>query len=554
MDRADAHRGNRQPTPREAAVHPQIAAEIVQETVEECERLLLDAEATAQEIREAAAQDAAHVRREAVRSNARLLTDLEQRRPQVEVTLAGARAVAERATRLSAGVVADAERQARDLASTAEARAKEVVSEAAKKLDAAKGQNAAAEASYREADERRSEATARLGEANALMAAATLRASEADALMTAATEQAAEADRRMAEATQVRAAAEATTHAIEVRSREVEARRAEVDERFAALWAASEAATAHTTALTASSEEWAADHRATVEAEALSLVAQAWRSSEALQRELLEEVDAEAVEITWQATLDATKIRDDAETEAREMLALARRQIDDDARATAIAALLAAPIVTLPSAPTVPSAVPDLLVAGSVEPPEPPEPEEPLAPEAPEDGPKPRSRRGRSAMVLVGIVVLGAVLIRFVVGTPYTVEFDSMAPTLAEGQEVAVNKLAYDLGEPARGDVVVLELAEGTLVKRVVGLPGEVVEGRDGIVIVDGRALQEPYLATGVNTSSFPPVELRSDEIFVLGDNRAVSSDSRAFGPVRVDALVGRAEAVLWPIGELRRL
>lgn len=519
VERADAHRGDRQPTPREAAVDPQIAAEIVQETVEECERLLLDAEATAQEIREAAAQDAARVRREAVRSNARLLTDLEQRRPQVEATLAGARAVAERATRLSAGVVADAERQARDLASTAEARAKEVVSEAAKQLDAAKGQNVAAEASYREADERRSEATARLGEANALMAATTLRASEADALMAAATEQAAEADRRMAEATQVRAAAEATTHAIEVRSREVEARRAEVDERFAALWAASEAAAARTTALT--------------------------ESSEALQRELLEEADAEALEITWQATLGATRIRDDAETEAREMLALARRQIDDDARATTIAAVRAAPIVTVPSAPTVPSAILDLLVAGSVE---------PLEPEALEDGPKPRSRRGRSAMVLVGVVVVGAVLIRFVVGTPYTVESDSMAPALADGQEVAVNKLAYDLGEPARGDVVVLELDGGTLVNRVVGLPGEVVEGRDGIVIVDGRALQEPYLVTAVDTSSFPPVELRSDEIFVLGDNRVVASDSRAFGPVRVDAVVGRAEAVLWPIGELRRL
>ena len=133
-----------------------------------------------------------------------------------------------------------------------------------------------------------------------------------------------------------------------------------------------------------------------------------------------------------------------------------------------------------------------------------------------------------------------------------------MVPVLIDGERVVVNKFLYDLRAPGRGDVVVIDPAvdrpDDALVKRAVGLPGESIEGRDGTVLVNGRALSEPYLEADVVTSEFAPIELRADELFVLGDNREVSSDSRAFGPVMTDEVVGRAEAVVWPPSDLRRL
>jgi signal peptidase I len=86
-----------------------------------------------------------------------------------------------------------------------------------------------------------------------------------------------------------------------------------------------------------------------------------------------------------------------------------------------------------------------------------------------------------------------------------------------------------------------------TLVKRVVALPGEVVEGREGRVFVDGRELREPYLAREEVTSAFGPERVPQDHLWVLGDSRRNSVDSRTFGPVPVDDLEGRAVLRVWP-------
>ena len=132
-----------------------------------------------------------------------------------------------------------------------------------------------------------------------------------------------------------------------------------------------------------------------------------------------------------------------------------------------------------------------------------------------------------------------------------------MSPQLIDGERVLVNKVVYDLRAPHRGDVVVIEPGadrDDTVVKRVVGLPGETIAATDGEVLVNGRPLSEPYLGSDVATSSFEPIELHADEVFVLGDNRDASADSREFGPVRLEELVGRAEAVVWPPGDLRRI
>ena len=552
-----------------------MAAEIVQETVEECERLLLDAEATAEQIRSAADEDAARVRRDAVRANARLLTELEQRRPQVEASLAAARLVADRAAQISAGVTADAERREGELLEGAEARARAVVDQAEGQLTAATQQNEAAQATYLEAtarsqetderlaiaEQRLREADARLAEADGQVAAATTRLAEADAQMVAATNRAAaaderfaqadaltalatsraaEADERLAEAARSLAAVAMGTEAVEVRSRAVEARSADVERRFAELLAASQTAIAEANAVIASGEAQATQHRSEADADARRIGELAWSSAEALQRELLEEADAEALEITWMATLEATRIREEAAADARELRAMAASQADADPRALALDPL---PAATLPASHAA-TATPGVLVESDLRP--------QLA--APARLRRGRSRRRRQLVALVGLVAIVAVVIRFAVGSPYAVTSESMAPTLANGQRVFVNKLVYDLGAPERGDVVVIDLGGHALVKRVVGLSGEVLEGRDGQVFVNGRALPEPYLPAGVGTAAFPAIELRSDELFVLGDNRESSSDSRAFGPVRARDVVGRAEMVMWPPGDIRTL
>jgi signal peptidase I len=133
-----------------------------------------------------------------------------------------------------------------------------------------------------------------------------------------------------------------------------------------------------------------------------------------------------------------------------------------------------------------------------------------------------------------------------------------MEPEFHDGDRLVVNKLAYRLGDVRRGDIVVIDTSQvsetthqlgETLVKRVVGLPGEVVQASDDRVLVDGQPLDEPWLE-GAPTAPFGPMEVPEGSLFVLGDARGVSIDSRTFGPVPIDAVVGRVEAVIWPPGD----
>lgn len=158
----------------------------------------------------------------------------------------------------------------------------------------------------------------------------------------------------------------------------------------------------------------------------------------------------------------------------------------------------------------------------------------------------------------------------------------SMSPQLEIGDRVVVSRLAYRLHDPRRGDIVVFDAPgdgdggpggllgvvsealqgvglrppdETELIKRVVGLEGEVVEARNGRVLVNGRELLEPYLPVGVVTADFGPVTVPPGHVFVLGDNRTNSLDSRsALGPVPEDRIVGRAIARVWPPGRWANL
>lgn len=145
--------------------------------------------------------------------------------------------------------------------------------------------------------------------------------------------------------------------------------------------------------------------------------------------------------------------------------------------------------------------------------------------------------------------ILVALIINAFLAQATVVRGQSMEPSLLDEQRVVVEKITYGfLHGPRRGDVVVLDIPgqSDLLIKRVVALPGETVEVRDGVVYIDGRPLDEPW-ATRQGGPDYPPTLVPPLHVFVLGDNRGNSNDSRTFGPVMVDWIVGRAWFIYWP-------
>lgn len=179
----------------------------------------------------------------------------------------------------------------------------------------------------------------------------------------------------------------------------------------------------------------------------------------------------------------------------------------------------------------------------------------------------PAARSARAVVewvLVVAIAILVAVVVRTFLLAHFVVDGTSMASTLDSGDRVFVNKLSYRLHEPNRGDVIVLHQISGTserdLIKRVIALPGETIEIRSCEVLITDpegttRRLVEPYLDPGVVTpgncgGDYRPADaavVPDDHVFVLGDNRGGSQDSRALGPVHYDDIVGRAFVVFWP-------
>jgi signal peptidase I len=166
----------------------------------------------------------------------------------------------------------------------------------------------------------------------------------------------------------------------------------------------------------------------------------------------------------------------------------------------------------------------------------------------------PRHRAIVSFVVVVLLAVLGAVVLRVFVFESFYIPSDSMVPTLQMGDRIIVNKLSYDLHGVHRGDIIVFHpppaetaTLEPYLVKRVIGLPGETISGRGGNVYINGKLLNEPWLP-GANTSPFPPVKVPPGDYFVMGDNRDASYDSRSWGPLPGNLIVGRVIVLIWPL------
>ncbi len=153
--------------------------------------------------------------------------------------------------------------------------------------------------------------------------------------------------------------------------------------------------------------------------------------------------------------------------------------------------------------------------------------------------------------------ILVSLFINVFVAQAMTVRGPSMKPNLNYNQRVMVEKITYCfIHGPRRGDVVIIDMPgeKELLVKRVVALPGETVAVQDGQVFINGQPLEEPW-ATRHGGKDYPPTRVPSQHVFVLGDNREESRDSRFFGPVPVDQIGGRVRFIVWPfdrIGQIR--
>ncbi len=180
--------------------------------------------------------------------------------------------------------------------------------------------------------------------------------------------------------------------------------------------------------------------------------------------------------------------------------------------------------------------------------------------------------------VLVVVAFGIALLIKTFLVQAFYIPSESMEPTLLEDDRVLVSKLSYKIGDPEYGDVIVfrsatqpvvvredrgavgnfiqslkealgLSSSEYDLIKRVIATEGQTVEVKEGSVFVNGAKLQEPYRRDpDAPLPDYGPRKLRTDEVFVMGDNRFNSTDSRSFGPIKEGAIVGRAFVLIWPV------
>ena len=168
-----------------------------------------------------------------------------------------------------------------------------------------------------------------------------------------------------------------------------------------------------------------------------------------------------------------------------------------------------------------------------------------------------------SIVVMVAIVALITVGLRMFVFVPYEIPSGSMEETIMPGDMVFSEKISYYTRAPERGDIVTFadpEVAGRTLIKRVIATEGETVDLEDGHVFVDGVELDEPYVGqkesyplarTAVDVEIEYPYTVPDGRVWVMGDNREASQDSRYFGAIPVSSITGRAAMIYWPIGDI---
>lgn len=159
------------------------------------------------------------------------------------------------------------------------------------------------------------------------------------------------------------------------------------------------------------------------------------------------------------------------------------------------------------------------------------------------------------------ILIITAVIVAWIVKSfivqPFIIPSSSMEPTLYPSDRVLVNKFIYRLRSPQPGDIVVIMPPINTdkdLIKRIVAVGGQTLEIKNGQVILDGKPLEESYQIAGDDTRDLGPIVIPKNSVFLMGDNRPNSYDSRFFGPVKKTELIGKAFSIYWPPARIRIL
>lgn len=162
-------------------------------------------------------------------------------------------------------------------------------------------------------------------------------------------------------------------------------------------------------------------------------------------------------------------------------------------------------------------------------------------------------------MVRVAVISLAIIIpVRYFLIQPFYVKGASMEPNFYDHEYLIIDEISYRFNQPQRGDIVVFKYPKDPkqfFIKRVVGLPGERVKIEDNKIYIDGTILNEAYLDSGAETvlalRGYGDVVLGSDEYFLLGDNRSQSLDSRSFGPVKREYIIGRTWLRGWPFNRV---
>jgi len=168
-----------------------------------------------------------------------------------------------------------------------------------------------------------------------------------------------------------------------------------------------------------------------------------------------------------------------------------------------------------------------------------------------QDQPK-RKRSGFLSFLVDILETLILSLVLFVsiniISARIRVDGNSMLPTMVSGEYVVINRLSYRFGSPQPGDIIVFHYPPNPkeeYIKRVIGLPGDIVEVKDGTVYVNGQPLVENYIKVKMN--GYGKWEVPAGQLFVMGDNRNNSSDSREWGTLPINYVIGKAVLVYWP-------
>ncbi|WP_245628037.1 signal peptidase I [Shouchella shacheensis] len=157
------------------------------------------------------------------------------------------------------------------------------------------------------------------------------------------------------------------------------------------------------------------------------------------------------------------------------------------------------------------------------------------------------------------IALVLALIIRTFIMTSFEVRGDSMVPTAQNGERFIVNKMPYHFSEPERFDLIVFQANENEdYIKRVVGLPGESVRYEEDRLYVNDELVEEPFLEDvrqAYDGRAYTPdyefeMEVPADHVFVMGDNRPISLDSRSIGPIDEEDIIGKVGLRFWPLGE----